>query len=349
MIRVFKTGAHARRTPLSYSALASLFSGEIDQVERPDQADIYVFAHPQDIENAPPELVEDWRQRRRPVVLLSEEPFWDTIWGRQPLARQRILNSQYGLLPVHQLNHCTSSIFHFAKIPYYLLTNHRFANAYAARLKRNCELTAQDWLDAFASRPTRLSFMFERRPESFHSVSWPEAELAGLCDWRTEVAERCQAGPIERFGHSWNGASPDRRRLSDWHMDKLALLDGRQRTLAAFENTHHPDYITEKIFDAFACGALPAYWAAPGHRLHGFGLPEASWLNLHGLTPAEAAAQLDGLPWSRSAWLRDTCAAYAAAQHRLAALLCTPRHWQQERQRVKTALLAELTAVLDGG
>lgn len=80
----FPDGAHAHRTPLSYSALAPLFSDEITHTQRPDQADIYVFAHSLDIENAPLELVEDWRQRQRPIVLLSEEPFWDTIWGRQP-------------------------------------------------------------------------------------------------------------------------------------------------------------------------------------------------------------------------------------------------------------------------
>lgn len=348
MIRVFRTGAHAHRTPLSYSALAPLFSDEITHTQRPDQADIYVFAHSLDIENAPLELVEDWRQRQRPIVLLSEEPFWDTIWGRQPLARRRTIDSRYGLLPVYQLNHCTSSIFRFTKIPYYLLTNHRFANAYAARLKRNCELSEQDWQNAFASRPTRLSFMFERRPEPFHSISWPEAGLAGLCNWRTKVAEHCRAGPIKCFGRSWNGASPDRRQLYDWHLDKLALLDNHQQTLMAFENTHHPEYITEKIFDAFACGALPAYWAAPEHRLHEFGLPEGSWLNLHGLTPTEAATRLDGLSWDSPSWVRDFCAAYTAAQHRLAALLCNPSHWLHERQRLKTTLLAELTEILDG-
>lgn len=180
MIRVFRTGAHAHRTPLSYSALAPLFSDEITHTQRPDQADIYVFAHSLDIENAPLELVEDWRQRQRPIVLLSEEPFWDTIWGRQPLARRRTIDSRYGLLPVYQLNHCTSSIFRFTKIPYYLLTNHRFANAYAARLKRNCELSEQDWQNAFASPDLPASLLcLNVAPNRSIQSAGPKQDLPG--------------------------------------------------------------------------------------------------------------------------------------------------------------------------
>ena len=348
MIRIFKTGAHAHRMPLSYPDLAPLFADHITEVTAPEQADLYVFAHILDIQSAPQTLVADWRRRQRPILLLSEEPFWDSIWARQPLARHRLVDSQWGRLPVHQLTHHSSAIFQFDRIPYYLLTNHRFANAYATRFARNAQLSAPDWQHLFLQRQSDLTFMFERRPEPHHSASWPEGNLFGLCHWRTKLAEACQRGTINRLGRSWQPGIAARSQLTDWHLDKMTRLDGHSRVMSAFENTHHPQYITEKLFDAFACGALPAYLAGPQHRIHEFGLPTAAWLNMIGLSPTEAAARLDGLNWHDTLWLEETCDAYAQAQRQLAKLLTSPRNWQQERQRLQTALLNEFQTILDG-
>jgi hypothetical protein len=96
VIRVYKTGRHAKRTPLSYPALWPLFEMQIELVERPEMADLYLFAHVMDIQEAPEDLVLDWRRRHRPVVLLSEEPFWDTIWGRRPLDPMIFVDTSYG-------------------------------------------------------------------------------------------------------------------------------------------------------------------------------------------------------------------------------------------------------------
>lgn len=342
MIRVFKTGAHAKRTPLSYPALTALFHDHITLVETPQQADLYVFAHTLDIASAPQELIEDWRQRQRPVVLLSEEPFWDTIWGHQPLQRQILLETDFGRLPVIQLNHHTSKIFHFDRIPYYLLTDHRFANAYGSKFRRNAAQTATDWRNSFAARNIDLAFMFERRSEPHHSVRWPEGDIIGLCQWRTAVAETCTQGRVERYGKSWQGSGPTRFQLCHWHLDKILQLDNQLRTLAAFENTHQPHYLTEKLFDAFACGARPAYFAAPEHRIHDFRLPPKAWLNLFDLEPTAAAARLDC-----PAWDSEIFEVYAEAQQILADLFCSEQNWLQERQRLKAALMADFTAILD--
>lgn len=341
MIRIFRTGRHAHRSALSYPALAPLFEGTVEPVDRPEAADLYLFAHPADIGEAPRALVEDWRARRRPVVLLSEEPFWDTIWGRRPLARRLVRDTDHGPLPAIQLNHATCDIFRFCRIPYYLLTNHRFASAYAWRFARNAERRPGDWAARFAARPVDLTFMFERRPEPFHGMRWPEAGLIGLCDWRTKLAESPHPGRVERLGASWQGG-PSRFDLRNWHLDKLALLDERTRLMGAFENTHHPDYLTEKIFDAFACGALPLYFAAPDHRIHGFGLPGASWVNLHDLPPAEAAARIAELRIDAG-----RLEAYAEAQGRLARLFGDTGLWVAERARLRTAVLEALGQVLD--
>ena len=346
MIKLFLTGKHAKRTPLSYPALAPLFARTIRQVARPGQADLYLFAHVSDVARAPRAMVEDWRMRRLqgcapPVVILSEEPFWDTVWGRQPLARNRLVETDFGALPVTQLNHHTSSLFDFDRIPYYLLSDHRFANAYGARFKRNAALTPADWQARFAARPVELSFMFERRPESHHNLVWDDGTIIGLCAWRTGLAEICaRAGtpekPVELLGQSWQGG-PTRFEIGNWHRDKLTRLDGRARLMGAFENTHQPNYLSEKLFDAFACGSWPLYYASPGHRLHGMGLPLGSWGNLFGLSPEEAAARIGAIRFSP-----DMFVAYAQAQATLARLFNDPGAWVNERRRLARALKSEL-------
>lgn len=341
MIRIFRTGAHAHRTPLAYPALAPLWADFIAPVDDPGRADIHVFAHSLDVAAAPCRLIEDWRVRRRPIVILSEEPFWDTLWGRRPLARRQVIDTRYGALPVIQLNHHTSDIFRFDRIPYYLLTNHRFANTYAARFHRNAALSAADWRDRFAARPVDLTFMFERRPEPHHDVQWPEGGVLGLCAWRTRLAEACTEGTVERLGQSWHGG-PTRFEIGDWHLDKVVRLDGRSRIVAAIENTHQPAYVTEKLFDAFACGALPLYFAAPDHRVHDFGLPAGAWLNLFGLDAAEAAGQAQAAASGYAAF-----ADFAEAQRQLARLFGDTRLWVAERARVARALRTELERILD--
>lgn len=341
MIRIFKTGAHAHRTPLSYPALWPLFQDRITLTGRPEDADLYLFAHSLDVEDVPRALVEDWRRRRVPVVILSEEPFWDTIWGRRPTTRRRVIDTVHGALPVIQLNHATCDIFRFDRIPYYLLTNHRFANAYAGRFSRNAARGPTEWQADFAGRQADLTFMFERRPEPHHALRWPEAGIIGLCSWRTDLAEACRGSGVERLGRSWQGGQ-SRFELDNWHLDKITRLDGYSRLMAAFENTHQPDYITEKLFDAFACGALPLYFAAPSHRVHGLGLPEMSWLNLFDLPADRAAARIEAFVVTA-----DVCEAYAEAQARLAALFGRPGLWVAERARLQRAVIRTLTEVLE--
>lgn len=343
MIRIFKTGRHAHRTPLSYDALAPYFADRIALVDSPAAADLYVFAHSLDIEAAPRDLVEDWRRRHRPVVLLSEEPFWDTIWGRRPMDRLIRVETPYGALPVIQLNHCTTDIYRFDRIPYYPLTEDSFLDIYARRFRRNAALRASDWRAAFDARARDLTFMFERRPERYHSVEWPEGALIGLCAWRTYLAEACDWDGVDRLGQSWQGGQ-SRFDLSDWHRDKLESLDHRTRLMGALENTHQPDYITEKFFDAYAMGAQPVYYAGAGHRVHDLGLPSESWINLYGQTPQEAAETLRAA--RQDAAFFD---AYHDAQIRLEALFADPAIAAAERRRLGGAVLVALEQVLDGG
>ncbi|WP_415918882.1 glycosyltransferase family 10 domain-containing protein [Tateyamaria sp. SN6-1] len=334
MIKVFLSGAHARRTPLSYTALADLWDGVVMQVDQPDQADMHVFAHVLDIQMAPFELVEDWRVCRTPIVLLSEEPFWDTIWGQAPLDPVIYVDTQFGIVPVHQLNHTTSDIFRFEQIPYFLLTDARFANAYADRFARAVARGPVLW----GAPPFDIGFMFERRPEPFHDVTWLEADLIGLAAWRTRLAEACDGDRVRRWGRSWEGGLSRFDLGGDWHVDKLARIDGQCRLFSAVENTHHRDYVTEKLFDALACGSVPLYVASPGHRLHEMGLPDGAWVNLFGHTAEDAARML--------APQEDRSEALYAGQLAMAQLFGETSVWQHERKRLRNAVLEALVALL---
>ena len=341
MIRVYKSGDHAHRTPLSYPALAELFAPTITLVDHPAQADIYVFGHILDVQNAPETVVRDWRARQVPVVILSEEPFWDTIWGKEPLTPLIYPETAFGPLPVVQINHQTSDLFQFDRIPYYLLTHPRFQDMYTTRFARNAARTAAEWAAHFAQAANDTLFMFERRPEAYHAVRWPAGDLEGLCSWRTELAEAAQWDGVQRLGHSWQGGKT-RFQLEDWYGDKMAGLDGQARKIGALENTHQPHYVTEKLFDAFANGALPLYYASPGHRVHDFGLPADSWINLYELSPTEAAEVVRDVTLDA-----ERIAAFQAAQSRLHTLMGDAGIWAREKARLGREVPRVLAAVLD--
>ena len=127
--------------------------------------------------------------------------------------------------------------------------------------------------------------------------------------------------------------------MPDWHLDKLATLDRRTFICSALENTHLPDYITEKPFDAFAVQAVPVYAASPRHRLTEI-VPDGAFINVFDLDADEAAERL-------AAFEPDIAfaARYLEAQSRLADLFGNVETLRAERRRVVNATVAALEAV----
>jgi len=331
---VAAVGPHARRQPFAYASLRPLWEERISLTPDAHTADIVCFAHPEDA-RIWPHLAD--LSTQKPVAILSEEPFWDSLFSPDPTAPQIVLPSCEGEVPLWQINHHRSAIFDFAKIPYLLLTDHRAGPRLAAKFRRNAGLTPQDWQAAFQARAESVVFMAARREESFHDVT-PQDGIFGLSRWRSRLASACP-GAL-KLGAGWNNG-PDRRHLPDWHLDKLTRMDGRARILSAIENTHQPTYLSEKLFDAFACGARPLYVAGPSHGIHRLNLPAASWINLWGLDLRDATQRIQTEPLDFSA--------YAQAQRQLATLFADPAHWLAERARLKRALLSEMLALADKG
>lgn len=342
MISVHPAGPRRHLQPLAYPALASLFADAIRLTDDIDAAQIILFAHPRDLWTVRADLFD--RLLRRPdsrIVLLSEEPFWDTVGLILPFQRQQSLKTPAGPLPFSFLNHHTSPIFAFAQIPYFLLTQHAFCSRYALRFGRNRALSPSEWGQHFALAPVQAVFMAEHRDSQAQDVDFPQHDIKGLSVWRTRLAETYQTGTVMRAGKGWPDGGPDRTTLRDWHLDKLVRLDRKSRFVAAIENTHQANYVSEKLFDAFAVGAVPLYYASPAHAIHRI-LPDHAWLNLYQTTPAEAALRIDALAFDPAFLQR-----YAAEQNRLFLRFTAPDLLVAERDRLKAALVAELRSVLE--
>lgn len=331
MIRVHAFGNYANRQPLAYPQIRAHCVGQIRMVETLEQADIVTVSHTKDLDAHGATLKARLSPDQR-LVLLSEEPFWDTVWGQAPQQRYLQVQTPVGALSVTQLNHQTSTLYDFDRIPYFLLTHHHFRTRYGLWFRRNAQLSPQDWRTHFQQQAGQAAFVMARRRSARYEVPFC------LCNQRTDVAEACTSAV--RLGQGW-GDQPPRQELPDWHLDKLLDLDRRFGFVGAIENTLLPNYITEKIFDAWAVGAIPLYMADAGHRVHDLARPD-SWMNLLDVPLVEIPARLRGgdLPPER-------LEAYAAQQTDMARLFDSEAPTRAELDRLRDALVAEFKTVLD--
>ena len=333
-------GRHANRTPLSYEPIRRLIGRRLKFVESPMQADILISGFNIDLRDNIEALLPALRRPNKPkFAILSEEPLWDITWSGPFTGRDARISSKGSEIAYTFLGHETSDIYEFDRIPYFLLTSDSFAVRYANLIARFSHMTPKAMLERWQRAIVPAAFFLEKRRGEAYSRSFPERDVFGLSTYRTEVAENAESAGVLRVGKGWRSDSR-RQDLPDWHLDKLTQIDGRTLVLSAFENVHQRRYITEKVFDAFAVGAVPAYWAGPHHRIFEF-VCKASMLNCHDLTPKEAANKITRFvpdAGFAEAWL-DVAA-------KLAALFADATAIQAERHRVADALLRNIDALL---
>lgn len=341
-LNVFLTGRNANRSPLAYAPYRRAFASRLDFADGFEHADLLVVAASANIsEHYAQALKGRPHPHRDKLVVLSEEPLWDTTWGLEfdkPQGHVRFWKYDFDYAV---LNHLTTDIFKFDKIPYFVTTDDRYAIRYANLFRRNAALTPQEVLDAWRRAPIRQAYFAEKRSGERYEFARPEHDLYGYCGFRTRLAEAAPKEGVVRVGQGWSETAR-RQGLPDWHLDKLATLDRRTFIASALENTHLPDYITEKPFDAFAVLAVPAYAASPAHRIHELA-PEGSFINVFGLEAEEAAERLRSFEPDL-----DFAARYLDAQNRLAKLFGNIETMWAERQRVVDATLDAFEAVHRG-
>lgn len=340
-IKLAMSGRHQNRIPSAYETLKPYLRDQIDLVDDARKADVLAVGFDIDLrENAGEILALKDSNARLQLAVLSEEPLWDTVWSAGYAQRDVMLTLQNTPVPVTVLNHITSNIYDFSAIPYFVTTSHDYVVRYANMMRRNQAVKAKDWLARWKAAAIPVAFFFENRENPKYDLQDDTHHLTGLCGYRTRLAKACSGDGILRAGKGWHSDAP-RQKLPDWHLDKLTTLDGRTRMIGALENTHLPNYITEKIFDAYACGGIPVYWAAPGHRIFDI-VPDGSFLNIYGLSEDEAARRIESFQPDKA-----FAARYVEAQKRLASLFCDVDLVDEERARIVAAIFDALVSITD--
>lgn len=340
-LRVFIYGRHQTRVVLNYKAYAPHFEGDIELVDEPRRADMLIVGFDTDLVQNSEEIlrfVDETPSMR--LVVLSEEPLWDSIWSKQYKSKCSRLIIGGRELPVSVLNHVTTKIFDFDRIPYYVTTRDVYAQRYASLLNRFSDETPSSLRERWISAPQQYASVAERREGAQYSVRDPGIDLVGLCSYRSELASALQARGGLCLGKGWHADAP-RQSLPDWHLDKLARLDRQVFRLSALENTHLNNYITEKMFDAFSVGAYPVYSAGKHHRVREFVASEA-FLNVFGMAPsaaAEAVAAFEPSLSNAEAWLES--------KSKMVSLFVSADTLIAERARVAMEVKKELRAILE--
>lgn len=338
--KVFLMGQHANRTPIAYDAYRPFFEERIERVERAEAADVLVLGFSADLRDNISEIeAARAANPRLSVAVLSEEPLWDTVWTRQFTDRTVRLDPKGVRVDLVQLNHFTTEIFDFVRLPYFVTTADDFIARYITLFARNRAVRADALIESWRKAPVRAAFYAARRPADHYGPRFPERDVEGLSRFRTDLAERVVGDGVLRVGFDWPGMG-GRRTLADWHLVKLADLDRRTFVASAIENTHVRSYITEKLFDAFAIQAVPLYCASPGHRVREL-VDMGSFVNLFGLSPDAAAATVAGFVPDRA-----FAELYRETQDRLFRLVSSPEVLAAERDRVAAAVVRELSSLV---
>ena len=331
-------GRHSHRTPLAYAPIRRMVGDRLRLTLDLAAADVVVTGFNIDLrENAEILVPLLHTQPRLRVAVISEEPLWDITWSGTFTGRNGLISTDFGEIDYSFLSHETSKIFDFAHLPYFVLTNEKFAVRYFNLLSRPSE-GAEALIRRWRAAPIPAAFFVEHRNDAIYRKCFPDRDVVALSAYRTEVAELVAGEGVLRVGKGWNGGG-QRQDRPDWHLEKLAWLDGRTRLLSAYENVHQHAYVTEKIFDAFSVGAIPAYWADPKHRIHELVL-EGAMLNTYGLEPATAAARIAEFEPDLTfveAWL--------AARAALRDLFADVNAVAAERRRVADAVVREIIAL----
>jgi hypothetical protein len=341
--KVYLFGRHATRLPIAYAPYRALVASNIEIVERAEDADLLVAGFSIDFrDNA--EIVRGLIARKPELrlVVLSEEPLWDTVWSGDYTERHSSCDGGSARLSFTFLNHVTTDLYRFDRIPYFVTTSDDYVARYMTLFERNRSISARALLENWSSAPIRMAFFAEKRDAESYDIANHERDVYGLSRYRTIVAETVTGEGILRIGSGWNGEAP-RQLLPDWHLDKLTTLDRKSFIVSALENTHQRNYISEKIFDAYAVLGIPVYFAGPNHRLTEI-VPQQSFLNCFGASPREAAESIANftpdIAYAES---------YLGAQQALFSLFTDVEVLVAERKRLAAAIVEALQCVLDEG
>lgn len=291
MWRYTLLGRHSNRTPLSYHAYQIMIGqnglGLAKQVSLSDNPDVLILGQTSELHNELDNILLAQKENSSiKIVVFSEEPLWDTIWSGGFFNKNDFRVIGDNKIDFYYFNHLTTPIYDFNEIPYFITTEDSYLTRYRMMLSRNKKNSPPELIGMWSNAIHKAAFFLEKRLEDNFSVEYPEYNLRGLCQYRTHIAERLRSEQILCAGKGWSNAVI-RQKLPDWHLDKITRLDKKSKFVSAIENTHQENYITEKIFDAYAVNGIPLYYASKNHRIFDI-LPEGAFVNLFDKTVEDA-------------------------------------------------------------
>ena len=279
--KVALLGRRSDRTPLAYDPYQKWFESCFELVS-PAEANVFIFAMAFEIKvffEQQPQLFT--RLSSVSIWLVSEEPLWDTVWNRDNLRKPSYSIWVKGVeIKVNQISHFVRSPYEGLDLPYFLTTSNTFYHYYNLFFRKRLSqpLTFRN--------PSQGAGLLEFRTDPRNDVIDETGHLIGLSNHRVRLAQFLrQAGQFEIYGAGWSGKPlfTEKRRQDafDFHLQKLVTLESNYGFLLAIENTLQNHYLSEKLFDALAVGALPLYYANPEHDVFNI-VPERGFVNLYG-------------------------------------------------------------------
>lgn len=338
-LRIHVAGPHRHLSPLSAKEL--IWPARLTQVPSADAADMVVCAHPQDPQNFDLKTAAALAKGNPPkLCLYSPEPMWDLLFLTHPDGSMTWVDlPTFGPKQAALLTHHNAQLFDFTTLPFYLMAETRMRKRLTALITRNAQCDADDWVSIWRAAPFDAVGYLTHRSGPAH---WQQrGGMQALSAWRSLLAAELQAqGAALIAGEGWTHHTR-RAEIPDWHSEKLRALHRRARAGLAIENTRTPHYISEKLFDAFACGMRPIVCGGVDPRL---GIEEGAAIHLDPRdSPASAAEQVifavqkDG----------PDPAAFAVTMRRLAARLNDHDLLMRELHRMERALWQDMTRAYD--
>jgi hypothetical protein len=302
-IKIMLFGKHSCRTPLSYEPYQGLAKRKIEFEQDPANADILLTGFSKDFHDQYSNLKEILEANKSlRLLIISEEPLWDTIYASEYQAS--IVNNLTYLtrdeeIPVHYYAHHNSKLFDYETIPYFLTTDLRYSLRYLLFINSWLRSSAGERMNRYKENRKQFTMIAEKRTEPWFEYSNPNLRLAGLSLIRSQIGLG-MASDSDVYGKGFDAYAIARQQLPDWHLDKISRTYCRYHVMSAIENTLHSNYVTEKIFDAFACSAMPLYCANADHSVYSM-LGLTSLINIYGLSTTEACDAIRSFNWSSDA------------------------------------------------
>ncbi|WP_428739670.1 hypothetical protein [Sulfurimonas sp.] len=301
-------------------------------MDNPKKADFLVTGFVTDLKENAEDVQNLLKENQKlQVLVFSEEPLWDTLWSGN---FQRDINSiemtkqdEKISFNYHVLNHVTSNIYEFKKIPYFITTSDDFFVRYNNLFRRNAKLSIKELEETWRNAEMRYSFFAAKRINESSSVSYKNGTILGLNRFRSLVAEGLSLDGVLREGQGWQ-VKEQRQALPDWHLDKLAKLDRNAYVVSALENTHLNSYISEKIFDAYAVLGIPLYYAQKDHYMHKL-VQNESLINLSSLSIEDAILKIENFSVTK-----EFIESYRDSQKMLSELFANQKNYIDERKYV---------------